>query len=123
MSMEIRGISDDERARQEITELAEGLDVQTRGHSGGFEHFGDFQIILRYGEQALPVLLEKLQRVEGGEWWNMQAICTIAEQYGYPIEVPEEVQLAHDEAKALIIDWGKDQGYISREDLPTEPEK
>jgi predicted membrane GTPase involved in stress response len=120
MSMETSGLSNDEIARQELTELAERLDERTEAMSDGFEHLEDFQAVLQYGEQALPVLLERMRREEGGEWWEMQAVCTIAEQYGQPIEGTEGVQLGHDEAKALIVDWGKDQGYIPREDPETE---
>ena len=101
-------MSPESHASTLLGELPSRLDAETLFMSGGFERLEGFQRIIEFGEQALPELLLDMDQPA---WWRMQAIWTIADSIGEPIEFAEEIRGRYLSVRDQIITWAEANGY------------
>lgn len=104
--------------RARFDELAERWRRETWMHSN--PHFivnnGAFREMADMGEEALPLILQKIEAGESGQWWMLlERITGVRLTAGVtPIpEVPGWVRTDVATLKAAWISWGRERGYLT----------
>jgi hypothetical protein len=100
----------------QLAELIRRVSTETRFWSGRFHTHSAFREIVRAGDTSLPGLIALLadeERDAEWAWWQLEAIWTIAETAGKPIDYPAEVKGHFDPVRELTLAWGYEQGYLA----------